>query len=750
MPFFALRIAALLLGALFAAPACGPWYHDAHNGIHETLDVALEDICDRLFLAPTHRLRKHQATALARHTLLAERAALNTAMAADDRAADQLPYPTIADATHPRSITVRLPPAPPRQAWAQLLTRTRHRLDYHQRRRIHNRIALHARAATTAIPASRMSAYTRAVDALEIAGRPWPLAPEIPAKDPLPHAEAMRTLTDRLHAGGPLADLAGCTLAVEHLRRHAFDRAEHALDLVAALPPREGSRDELAYLRACLPLRRRLRAGHTGQDAAIRDGFANYLADHPDGAWRADALGWQAFLHHRAYRRSGNTQPAELDAAIAIYQRIVQAPDLHDLYIRGVESLRICYRDLRSTAQPERLLADPRQASLYIYHALTDRVYAALDGRSRQQCLALAEDSLLTLGADLPADIALTLARAYLLIDRDATAHELATIALTTRDDPLAHYIIGRVAADADQRDAAWHALALSWLAHPDAPLTHELALRVGEACERAGEWSRALLCYAHVRSWPDLAILSDGEMPLPVLQHTVDALHQRPGADRYAPTIDAELLAYLRQRLGVRMVRHGHRAAARPYLDEQTAALLDELMRLEQALGAAAPDQRPARLYQLAAFWYHRGYDLIYNDRAWHQWAFRQHTEHSGWVTGPWGDNSDNQRTRPELWRARVAEIEAMTARLRALDLFNTIVREHPDSPEAPKALYSSGSCWYWLSNPRPMSHCPYWRRRGQDEGFMRRGHERMRTLRNRYPEHPLADSSWVRSMEE
>ncbi|MFW5752820.1 MAG: hypothetical protein ACOCYV_02085, partial [Planctomycetota bacterium] len=412
MPTLAIRIAALLLGGLFAAPACGPWYHDAHNGMRETLDVALEDVCDRLFLAPTHRLREHRVAVLVRHTLLAERAALTTAMAADDLTVAQLPYPVITDAMHQRSVSVWLPPAPPRQAWAQLLARTRHRLDYHQRRRIHNRIALHARAASTAIPASRASAYTRAVDALEIAARRWNPALAIPDSEPLPHAEAIRTLTARLHAAGPLADLAGCTLVVEHLRRGALERARQTLELTAALPPQGGARDELAYLHACLPLHARLRNGHSGQDAAIRAGFEHYLAEHPDGAWRADALGWLAFLHHRAYRRAGTTRPAELDAAIAIYQDILEQPALHDLYIPAIESLRICYRDLRRTAQPQRMLADPRQAALYVYHALTDRMHTASESHARQACLALAEESLIALGGQLPADIALTLARA--------------------------------------------------------------------------------------------------------------------------------------------------------------------------------------------------------------------------------------------------------------------------------------------------------------------------------------------------
>ncbi len=68
----------------------------------------------------------------------------------------------------------------------------------------------------------------------------------------------------------------------------------------------------------------------------------------------------------------------------------------------------------------------------------------------------------------------------------------------------------------------------------------------------------------------------------------------------------------------------------------------------------------------------------------------------------------------------------------------------------EAPKALYSSGSCWYWPSNPRPMSNCPYWLHRGREERFMRRSHQRMRALRDRYPAHALADSDWARTMED
>lgn len=733
-------IAALLVlagGVLTVVLACGPDYHHAHFSFQEPEARSLEDIHGRLFLSAAERA----------WTMEQVREAITAALV---------------------QAAARPLPATAAEALRTALVRSRHRLTFEQRWRLQDRLDLLRIQAGTQIDAVTVRAYLDAVEILDPAGAlTWPEHPV----DPAARTGAMSTLRTLAEGDGPLRAHARSWLAESALRRRDDALATvqgllGPLDQDAAGPRAEA----VAFQLARLPVQT-WRAGRpTLECPGILEGLQRHLDAWPGGTWRADALGWQAFLLCRADDQIWPGHGDPLLTAVRIYQRLVEEEDLHGLFIPAVESLRLVYRRLHPEP-PAAVLADPRHAAAFVHHALTDRRMTPPGGRARlrDDILRLAETRLLALGGDgVAPEVGLTLARAYLLIGRGATTARLARQALADGGGVAARHLAIRgllVAGDLAEAWALWPELA----ERGDLEMVRDAAVRLGQAWEARGERARALECYLRGNSWLDAIILIDGEMRLDdlaafVAAHPTLTMRGDGAFDTWSraavtgegqgvlPAIGADAMPRVRRFLGKRLVRHGRVREALPFLAGEERAWAEELLALEAARGAATPQTEAAATYALAAFWYHRGRRLVFISSDWQQWALDERDAQDRWLPrGCWSDAEG--RRLPLLdgdaaqFQARLDEIQAMTGIARALPLFLEVVERHPDSPEAPKALYSAACCWYWRDGPR-LGRSPYWQWRAKCEGAIQRGHDLMLRLAREYPEHPLATSTWVRSL--
>ncbi len=517
------------------------------------------------------------------------------------------------------------------------------------------------------------------------------------------------------------------------LRLRAVDR------LLVDLPAGHRKRDEAAYLGAFGRILRQLDRRFTSADelADCRERLAAYLEAWPAGSWRYDACGWQAHCIYRypdLVSAVGPEGRPPLQTAIEIYQELLAEPAAGHLHAAAAESLYFCYRRLPAEAVPLDLFEDPRHALALLYFALhhpkrTREPFAQADLETLYGQAARGLQDLAGQGLD-----ARTLGRFALgfhRLGRDRAALSCARQAFGIKVNHENRYLLGRMlVANGETEDLLVHLRVLCAAVDYDPRMVLDLGLRIGSAFEEQERWDEALTCYLAVDSTWDWHVLVDGQMPLDELQafvrdHAEQPIPWREGADE--PPVD--LMPRVREALGVRLARLGRYREALPYLPPERAKPLRRLQVLRQDLDRAAPAERPARLYALGRHWYHHGKHLVFFSRAWHQWA--------------WWWNGD---LRPGLDRA-VAErnVQAMTAELPALELFAEIYENHPDSPEAPKALYSCACCWYWLYQPGYFSHCGYWQHQARQGGFLAVGDALMRRLLRDYPDHELARGRWI-----
>jgi tetratricopeptide (TPR) repeat protein len=532
---------------------------------------------------------------------------------------------------------------------------------------------------------------------------------------------------DRLLAGhGALADDAALALARSDLA--IGDRAGVAATLARFDADWPGSEqaEAAAFLAAHLVLETWRSGGKGADPEPARCAFAGYLARFPAGRHRADALGWLAHLRWMADRDDPE--------ALAIYLRLFLDPDLHGLFLPTVDSLHLVFARCGSQPPPA-VLADPRSAAAYLFNRSRSLDWGdtAAPGLGREALAAAARKASGVLPdlarTTLPASVLSGLATACFTAGAPDAASGLANAVLQRGPDATALYLQARILAEAGKAEEADFCFARLLLLEPADPRLADLGMRVGAAYEQQGDAVAALRTYLRVDALTDALIVADGEIAVDDLarflagrQELVAEAHGGEAQDR---------LTWLRDIAAARLARVGRLAEAMPLAGPPRRAAIARLMACEAAVAAGGTDPAAAR-YALAAFWYREGRAVVHVSCQWHQ-CFEDSLQRA--LDGT-GDERD---------RAREANLLAMTTYQRARPLFLAIAADFPDSPEAPKALYSAALCDYWLCGNTYLGTSDYWQRRAQRDGLWRRGDGTMAELRGRYPAHPLATGDWA-----
>jgi tetratricopeptide (TPR) repeat protein len=498
------------------------------------------------------------------------------------------------------------------------------------------------------------------------------------------------------------------------------------LDRARQAAATDGLRDEIELLRAAAPALAGIHGkGLVADPAAAVASLQAWLDAHPADQRRTEARGWQAFvIYHQP-----TCAPDGVAAAVRIYQEMLDDPAQRAYgAVIAVESLRYLYRGFHGRP-PAGAIADPRHALAFAWFALRTggTPDPALLGRVRDGVLAADP-------ATVPAGVLAGLAQAWARTPDSATALILARRAYARAPDPANAYLLARLAAGADlPAEAA--PLVETLIAAAD-PRATDALLRLGSAWGRAGRWSAALTAYIRADSEPDIAICCDGEMPLDDFIAFMQATpHLSPAAK------GADWIPRLRPFLAVRLIRADRHAEALAWCDDGLRGRLAILTTLQDAVTAATPEQRPARLHALARYWYDQGRLLVFSDATWQQWAC-----YDAW---PYQESAV---ITPELAAKRERcrhEIEGMTTYFRAYPLFLEVADRYPDSPEAPACLYAAALCRYWLCGQTYLHYCRYWLDRSAQEDYAQQGDDLLRRLAQRYPQHPLAtDAKVVRAV--
>ncbi|MBI5367265.1 MAG: hypothetical protein HZA54_09525 [Planctomycetes bacterium] len=562
------------------------------------------------------------------------------------------------------------------------------------------------------------------------------------------------------NAGTFLSDNAAYALALIEFEKSNFGTAIELFDGFARRFPDSEKRDAAAYRAA----RGRLAAAWANpvhQDREIDDalrGFDRYLGGCPQGAYRAEALGWQAFLlyRHDVYLPSRRAWSSAADA-IRIYLRILDDAALHSMFVPAVQSLRFAYRKVRKNP-PNEVMESPKHAAAFIWHAATDFLgpwpRKEDDPSQMAGILEMARKHASAFAAlDLPGDLIAGLAQAFYLAGEKDTARKFADQAMAGRRPALAICIAARLEIDRGNLRAAEALFAELAEKHGEFLGRFDLGLCIGAAYEQAGDMKNALKCYLLTGSRDDVDILTDGEIAVDDFKAFVDA---SPGVKPpevvwkgwgYRETVGwpgeskDDAVTYLRERLAVRLARAGRCAEALGYLDPAggRAQTVRELIELEGKLNKAAAGDRPAALYAVAALWYHRGERIAFNGCYWHQFYCDDR------LSAAKAKGADLPQAERAAWARREENMISMSKYQRALPLFLAIVEKYPQSPEAPKALYSAALCLYWMCGDNRMGYSKYWERRGREEKWRGEGNALMRRIGREYPDHPLAKSEWV-----
>jgi hypothetical protein len=83
------------------------------------------------------------------------------------------------------------------------------------------------------------------------------------------------------------------------------------------------------------------------------------------------------------------------------------------------------------------------------------------------------------------------------------------------------------------------------------------------------------------------------------------------------------------------------------------------------------------------------------------------------------------------------------MSKYYRALPYFKEVYEKYPNSPEAPKALYSAALCYYWMSGRS--GYRGYIDMLAKRENYWQKGDALMLRIAWEYPNHELATSKKV-----
>lgn len=546
-------------------------------------------------------------------------------------------------------------------------------------------------ASTPAAHASTALAYARARDAVDVV--------------------ALETLRA---GGGPCADNAAFALLAPAMRDEDAGAVLIALERFVADWPTSDKRDAAQFLRA-RTLLRLAQGGDPDGLGTASDAFARYLADRPNGNYRVEALGWQAHIAVRAGHPDG-----------AAYRRLLANRDAHALFLAAVRSqLRDFTVDPPTT---EELSAEPRLAALWLFARMSNG-HLSVQPQETTTTVARATASAVPslIAAGLPGEVLGRIAQVLRAAGESTAAYTLASAA---PGDPTALYLIGRHHTDTGDAEAAWEVFERLLALDKRFAGLRDLGLRVGAAYEQAGLATQALRCYAAVGSWSDVAIVADGEVPLTDLVAVIDA-----GIPMRSRLVDGDALpeGRLADILAARLARVDRLAEARTHAAPQRRMAIDRLLALRAAAAAAPEAQRAARHYEVAAFWYRSGKQVVFVGSGWQQTCT---------------DGLVHSERRTAADQEREGNLRAMTGHVRAKELFLEIVARWPGSDEAAKALYSAALCDYWLCGNTYLGSCGYWGLVSARDGYWSQGDALMRQLHREHPDHPLARSEWVRKV--
>lgn len=706
---------------------CGMRYHSAHHGLERRRGDTLESFYFRL-MHPGQELGQRETAA---HQLLMQ--ALQAERAGHPAAELLVHWQQVADHGLGYNWT-----GASDAAWA-----------------IHDRLVLYAADVATG-PTSRSWQYLDSTGLLSDAS-PWGWRMTAAQWRPSGAARHQRYNQPSDAAVGQLTALinTGTDVVAElaRLRLYRYELSQTRGQADPAVPNHAGLADMHAYLVASSSLLRDVAASMTPQaDLLTMDHqLATYLAAWPDGNWVGQVVGWRAMLRMTAVRRGHTIAWPDGDAlvgAVTRYQLLIDDPSTSAMFRDAVGSLRFAFRRLRPDA-PLTVTADPRHGLAYTWHWLTD---GQRHGPAAPPSLV---DDVLALHGGPDALLAVDPAMAGAVVELAQRGGDLDTAAAALQhsqpDDPRALRIQVELAcqrADAAAALAAWEQLCA---VDPTSAATRRTTLILAGHCETNGQWLEAVRAYVHADSALDLAIMTEGVIPVDAFAAVVAELAADPQpllppngggwpAHHSFPSDGADWRDWLRERLAVRLVRQGRLAEATMLLPAagQRALAVIELELRQQAVTDAVDDAQLATAsYAEAAWWYHHGRDLVWCDPTWSRWILqRRWTRGEVPAPGPAGGMLEPHE---------LNELEASNWYRRAALKFEHIAQTWPTSPEAPKALYSAAVCWFWASGTNGMGYQSYWTQRAHQEGWWEHGMGQLRQLAADYPQHELARSDWV-----
>ena len=308
-------------------------------------------------------------------------------------------------------------------------------------------------------------------------------------------------------ANQPIAAAALTSIAWRELQAGQMPAARAHLASAATLDPQGAKGDEIGYLQVIAPI-----YAHAGNGWGIDDpaGTLNaiqaWLTAHPSSPWRFHARSWQAGIlyHHRELAWGQDSDG--LFAAVRIWQHLLLTAQADELFVPAVESLRFAYRKMRP-APPAWVVADPRHAAAFYWHAFTDPSYGWADApgqdldAKRKAMLADAAPAMARFAAS-DADPALmeAVADTWIAAGHPEVALPLASRALGAMPSPRLRYEVARLQADAGDATAAAATIAggaIDGDVGDPRPLPgaerFDLLVRIGGDWEIHGDWHRAL-----------------------------------------------------------------------------------------------------------------------------------------------------------------------------------------------------------------------------------------------------------------
>lgn len=477
-----------------------------------------------------------------------------------------------------------------------------------------------------------------------------------------------------------------------------------------------------------------------------------YLEKYPDGRYRAEALGWKA----HCMIRFDDVRPKReryIDAN-KIYLKIIENPELHTMFRPAVESL--IFRSFYDNP-PKELLDNPVYVTGLVQSMIRSRRYwddnsyeykhGNIDDIIKTTKNAFGDRQINALSPDSAEKLAVAFCR---LNEKDLT-RKCALKALAGRRSALTLYLLGRLAAEKGNVEAAEKMLNEIASEFPAFRGLKELGLRIGSLHEKNQNIKAALRIYIRIGSMEDCRIITDGDISLKEMRSFMEenpeikiepALAKRAWriADSYLLSDETkrdDIRTFLNKRLGIMYAREGDLKAAIPCFAgyKERAEAAEKILQCEEKLKAANENTRDSALYALGAAWYHDGHKVLFNGTSWLDYHF-------GWCNR-WNKEIQWEKLKKEPWKSREEIAVSMNRHYRALPYFLEVIGKYPDSPEAPKALYSAALCYYWSCGKS--GYRSYFSPRAERDKFWEKGDTLMKRIHAEYSEHPLAKSEWV-----